>query len=158
MSFWGRLFGSAEATKEAVGAVRDGLDALWYTKEEKAADQAAEVTEARRVLLEWVKNSQGQNLARRVLAFAIAAAWLSFKFVGVCLSVVALWLDRVDAEKLREAADLVGEFSGDMTPAVMLILGFYFAGPHMGRIAEAALVRFGDRNSKTTKPPEGGNG
>lgn len=146
MSFWGRLFGSAEATREAVSAVRDGLDALWYTEEEQATDRADEVNRASLVLLDWVKNSQGQNLARRVLAFAIAAVWLFFKLIGVCLPVAALWLGPAAAVKMREASSLAGEFSGDMTPAVMLILGFYFAAPQVGKIAEAALTRFGERN------------
>jgi len=76
MSFFGRLFGSPDATREAIGAVRDGLDALVYTKEEQAADDAASVTQARQVLIEWIKNSQGQNLSRRFLAFIITSAWL----------------------------------------------------------------------------------
>lgn len=149
MSFWSRLFGSPNATKEAVKAVRDGLDALWYTKEEKAADQAAERAEARGVLLEWVRNSQGQNLARRFLAVLITFSWLFFKLVAVIVTTAALWTDaEKTTQQLEDTADLLGTFSSDMTPAVMLILGFYFAAPHMGRIAEAALVRFGAKNTK----------
>lgn len=145
MSFWGRLFGSSEATKEAVTAVKDGLDALWYTDEEKAADQRADVSEARRVLLEWVKNSQGQNLSRRLLAISITGVWLFMKVIGAVLSVVGVWADSVSTN-LDQSSEILNEFSSDMTPAVMLILAFYFAAPHMGRIAEAALVKFGDRN------------
>lgn len=145
MSFWGRLFGSSEATKEAVTAVKDGLDALWYTDEEKAADQRADVSEARRVLLEWVKNSQGQNLSRRLLAISITGVWLFMKVIGAVLSVVGVWADSVSTN-LDQSSEILNEFSSDMTPAVMLILTFYFAAPHMGRIAEAALVKFGDRN------------
>lgn len=153
MGFWGRLFGSEEATKGAVNAVRDGLDALWYTDEEKATDKAKDITEARRVLLEWVKNSQGQNLSRRFLAISISMTWLLAKLTGVGLGVAASFSDPPNKDfdlptKLEKAASIVGDFSSDMTPAVMLILGFYFAAPHMGKIAEAALTKFGDRNSK----------
>lgn len=149
MSFLGRLFGSTEATKEAVGAVKDGLDALWYTDEEKATDKAKDVTEARKVLLEWVKNSQGQNLSRRVLAFMITTSWLLFKLIGTCMSVASIWVGSEMKGDLNEAVELVNDFSSDMTPAVMLILGFYFAGPYMGKMAEGALKRFGDKNSKS---------
>lgn len=149
MGFFGRLFGSEEATKGAVSAVRDGLDALWYTDEEKSADKAKALTEARQVLLEWVKNSQGQNLSRRFLAFSITITWLLGKLTGVVMGVIAVWVEQAD--KMKEASAIVSEFSSDMTPAVMLILGFYFAAPHMGKIAEAALTKFGDRNSKVAK-------
>lgn len=156
MSFWKRLFGSPDATKEAVKAVRDGLDSIWYTDEEKAGDAMADRSEARRVLLEWVKNSQGQNLSRRLLAVVITFAWLGFKMIGVVLSVAGMWItdtaDGITASKLESSAGMINEFSGDMTPAVMLILGFYFAAPHMGRIAEAALTRFGERNQPASKP------
>ena len=47
MSFLGRLFGTEKALTEIVKAGRDGLDALVYTSEEKAADAAAAITEAR---------------------------------------------------------------------------------------------------------------
>ena len=47
MSFWGKVFGTDEAIKGAVTAVRDGLDALVYTDEEKAGD--AEKSAAKRV-------------------------------------------------------------------------------------------------------------
>lgn len=147
--FLGRLFGSSESTTEAVRAVRDGLDAIWHTDEEKAQERAADVTEARKVLLEWVKNSQGQNLARRVIALAITGSWLLLKFVGVGLAVTGVWVSDAALttfERVQQSVDIIGGFAADMTPAVMLILGFYFAAPHMGRIAEAALQNFGGRN------------
>lgn len=147
MSFLGRLFGAPEATKEAVAAVKDGLDAIWYTDEEKAHDAAADRSEARKVLLEWVKNSQGQNLSRRVLAFMIGAPWVAMKLAGAFVGIAGVWFTE-QPEKVTETIRLINEITSDMTPAVMLILGFYFAGPYMGRIAESALVKFGDRNTK----------
>jgi hypothetical protein len=156
MSFWGQLFGSNDSTKEVISAVRDGVDSLWYTDEEKATDKAIAVTEGRRVLLDWIKNSQGQNLSRRFLAISITLTWLMAKLIGVGLGVASVWGEgRPDdfdiPSKLEQAAGIVSEFSSDMTPAVMLILSFYFAAPHMGKIAEATLARFGDRNSKGSK-------
>lgn len=148
MSFIGRLFGTAAATKEVVSAVRDGLDALVYTKEERSQDEMKDYSEARSMLVEWVKNSQGQNLARRVIALSITFSWLLMKFLGLVIAGSAVWVDNVasTSEKLLALTELVKEFGGDMTPAVMLILGFYYAAPHMGKIAEAALVQFGKRN------------
>jgi len=152
MSFWGRLFGSSETTKEAMSMVRDGLDSMWYTDEEEATDKARAVSEGRQVLLEWVKNSQGQNLSRRFLAISISVTWLFGKLCGVGIGIYASFTESKElVGKLQESSNIVSEFSSDMTPAVMLILGFYFAAPHMGKIAEAALTKFGDRNTKDVK-------
>ena len=38
------------------------------------------------------------------------------------------------------------EFSSDLIPACMLVRGVDFAAAHMGKIAGAALVKFGMRN------------
>ena len=145
MSFWARLWGSPDAVKDVIDVVRDAGDALFYTKEEQAADRASDTTEARNVFLEWIKNSQGQNLARRVIAFAIAGAWLVIKLAGSGLAIAAIWSDS-SSDDIAKSSDILDQFSSDMTPAVMLILGFYFAAPHMGRIAEAALISFGKSN------------
>ena len=148
MSFWGRLFGSDEATGKLIDNVSNGLDKLWYTDEEKAEDAAQARTEARGVLLDWMKNTQGQNLSRRLIALSITFVWLFLHLVTAIMSVSSIWLDVEMATKIKESAELLGEFNGDIVPAVMLILGFYFAAPHMGSIATAALTRFGERNDK----------
>lgn len=141
MSFWGKVFGTDEAIKGAVSAVKDGLDALVYTDEEKAVDAAKERSEARSMLVGWMEATQGQNLARRLISLAITGVWL-FQYIvaQVAMSVALFWETR--AEQLTKLAKLQIESADDMGPAVMLILAFYFAAPHMGDFAKAIIGRF----------------
>lgn len=148
MSFWGKLFGTDEAIKSTIGAVKDGIDALVYTEEEKAVDAAKERSEARSMLVGWMEATQGQNLARRLISLAITGVWLLQYLVSqVASSVAIFWYDR--AVQLNELAKLQLESANDMSPAVMLILAFYFAAPHMGDFAKAVIGRFGTKTAST---------
>ena len=145
MSFFGRLFGTEKSLNTAVEAVRDGLDALVYTDEEKAQDAAKARTEARNMVVRWMEATQGQNLARRLLALSIGLVWLGLKVLSVLLGMVAVFVDNlgaVTAEKLNSVALIASQGSNDMESAVMLILAFYFAAPHMGQIANAVTNKF----------------
>lgn len=147
MSFWGKVFGTDEAIKGAVGAVRDGLDALVYTNEEKAADAAKERSEARSMLVGWMEATQGQNLARRLISLAITGVWLLQYIVSQLASSIAIFWG-AKAQQLNELAKLQIESANDMSPAVMLILAFYFAAPHMGDFAKAVVGRFESKVNK----------
>lgn len=148
MSFWGKLFGTDEAIKSTIGAVRDGIDALVYTDEEKAVDAAKERSEARSMLVGWMEATQGQNLARRLISLAITGVWLLQYVVSQIASSVAIfWHEK--AVQLNELAKLQLESANDMSPAVMLILAFYFAAPHMGDFAKAVIGRFGTKTAST---------
>ncbi len=95
MSFWGKVFGTDEAIKGAVGAVRDGLDALVYTDEEKSQDAAKERSEARSMLVGWMEATQGQNLARRLISLAITGVWLmQYVVAQLAMSVAIFWTSR----------------------------------------------------------------
>ena len=48
----------------------------------------------------------------------------------------------ITAEKFNQVSTLAQKAAFDMNPAVMLILAFYFAAPHMGDIAKAVTSRF----------------
>jgi hypothetical protein len=146
MSWIGRLFGTEKAMTAAVGAVRDGLDALVYTDEERAGDAAKDRSEARSMFIEWVRNSQGQNLARRLLAIMITVVWLGQYVLIQLLLLSSVWYDsKIIADKLKVSADVISEAAQSMNGAMMLILGFYFAAPHLGKIAERAIEKFGKR-------------
>lgn len=141
MSFWGKLFGTDEAIKGAVGAVKDGLDALVYTDEEKATDAAKERSEARSMLVGWMEATQGQNLARRLISLCITSVWLIQYIVAqLALSIAVFWTDK--ARELNELAKINTQNANDMGGAVMLILAFYFAAPHMGDFAQAIISKF----------------
>jgi hypothetical protein len=83
MSFWGKLFGTEKALNGIVDGVTNGLDALVYTDEEKAADAAADRSEARKMVVQWMAATQGQNLARRLIALSITGVWLSMYLLSV---------------------------------------------------------------------------
>lgn len=150
MSFWGKLFGTDEAIRSTVGAVKDGIDALVYTDEEKATDAAKERSEARSMLVEWMNATQGQNLARRLISLAITGVWLlQYVVAQIASSLAIFWGSQ--AKALNELAKLQLESANDMSPAVMLILAFYFAAPHMGDFAKAVITGFGRKQEQRTK-------
>lgn len=141
MSFFGKLFGTDDAIKSTIGAVKDGLDALVYTDEEKAGDAAKERSEARSMLVGWMEATQGQNLARRLISLAITGVWLmQYVVAQLAMSVAIFWTSK--SKELNELAALNMKSADDMGSAVMLILAFYFAAPHMGDFAQAVVGRF----------------
>lgn len=146
MSFFGRLFGAPEAVDRAMGAAERLLDDAFYTGEEKAKDKAAAVQRAQEVTLRWVESTEGSRLARRVLAFAITFTWLGMKMLSWLFGFLAVWAGKRH-DQLIESANLAQANATEMTAAVMLILGFYFAAPYMGDLAKGALQKFSAANS-----------
>lgn len=141
----GRLLGTDEALTEVVKGARDGIDALIYTDEEKANDAAKDRAEARQMIVEWMSATQGQNLARRLIALSITGVWLSMYLLSVFCSMIALFANNagtLTADKINQIGTIASGSAADMNPAVMLILTFYFAAPHMGDIAKAVQGRF----------------
>ena len=141
MSFWGKLFGTDEAIKTTIGAVKDGIDALVYTEEERAVDASKERSEARSMLVGWMEATQGQNLARRLISLAITGVWLMQYVVSQIASSIAIFWS-TKADQLNQLAKIQLQSANDMSPAVMLILAFYFAAPHRGDFAKAVVGRF----------------
>lgn len=145
MSFIGRLFGTEKALSGIVDGVSKGLDALVYTDEEKAGDAAKDRTEARQMVVQWMVATQGQNLARRLIALSITGVWLMMYLFSVFCGMVAVFTNEagvITAEKINMVSAIAKNSAMDMNPAVMLILAFYFAAPHMGDIAKAVTGKF----------------
>jgi hypothetical protein len=140
-SFVGRMFGSEKAVEKGIDMVSNGFDKLIYTNEEKAEDAAKNRSEARGMLVEWIKTSQGHNVARRFLAIVISMTWLLMYILSAALDVSAVWLVS-KADQLNTSSMLIGDRAEQMNGAMMLILGFYFAAPHMSGIVTAAMEKF----------------
>ena len=138
----GKMLGSDKALGKAVDSISSGLDKMVYTDEEKADANAAATTEARQFVVDWMRASSGQNLARRMIALTTTAVWLLQYILMNVMSIVSIWMD--DPFKVIAAIKVMAEYSATMKGAVMLILGFYFA-PHIPGIAMAAMKKF---NSK----------
>lgn len=162
--FLGRLFGTDKALEGVVNGVSKGLDALVYTDEEKAGDAAESRSEARKMVIEWMKATQGQNLSRRLIALSVTAVWILQYMVAQICDVVSVWVplkvvtlpSTIDGAKpvvqvinvWSQSADSIRAGAGEMSGAVMLILTFYFAAPHMGQVVTAAIGKFtgGNKN------------
>jgi hypothetical protein len=144
----GKIFGSEKALESAVSGINRGLDALVYTDEEKAQDAALERQKARSMVVEWMGNTTGQKLARRLIAVSITFVWLLQYIAAWGLVVAAIFVDPETGERLKEASALTQEHSDGMTGAIMLILSFYFAAPHMDKIVGPAMERFAKTNKK----------
>lgn len=143
MNLLGKLFGSEEAIKASAIAIKDSIDVLVYTDEEKAQDAAKERSEARSMIVEWMAATQGQNLARRLIALTMTGIW-ALQYLGyISLSIAAIWVE--DPNRVNEAANLLFAGADQMSGAMMLILGFYFSAPFMDRIVDSAMSKFSNK-------------
>jgi len=148
--FLGRLFSSNKAVEEGVSAISNGIDKLFYTSEEKAENEMKVRQKAGELLVSWMGATQGQNIARRLLAIMIAFTWLFMYLIAAGLNVCVVWFqDPVLVQNLQSSAKIIGERATEMNGAMMLILGFYFAAPHMSSIVNVAMERFAGNKQKS---------
>lgn len=142
----GKIFGTDEAVGKVVDSVSNGLDKIWYTDEEKAEDKAQAKRDASAFIIKWMESTTGQNLARRLIAVVVTGVWVLQYIAMMALSTAAVWTDSegaITSEKLTASAAIIGTYAESMNGAMMLILGFYFAAPHLGDIAKGSLEKFG---------------
>ena len=141
MGLLGKIFGTEAAISKSIDLIANAGDALFYTDEEKAIDRAKRAEQIDVLLIKWMETTTGQNLARRFLALMISSVWL-IQYVGSgLLNFIAVWSS--EPGNWRVSAELIGGYADQMTGAMMLILGFYFAAPHMSAIVTTAMDRFG---------------
>lgn len=136
----GKIFGTDKALTSIVDGTKNALDKLVYTSEERAEDEAKSITEARSMIIQWMNATQGQNLARRIIALVITSIWVLQYLIVSILSVIAVWVK--DPLNYLESAKVIGDNAQSMTTAMMLILAFYFSAPYMGTLAEGVLNKF----------------
>jgi len=142
MSILGKLFGTTDAVNTTIETVGRVVDDFVYTDEEEAGDKMRAQTEGREFLIRWLESTSGSRLARRVIALTVTFSWVMMFFIGAGLDIASVWAIE-SAEKLAQSSKLLDARAGQMNGAVMLILGFYFAAPHLGDIAKGALEKFG---------------
>lgn len=144
-NFFGKMLGTDRAVEGVISNASKALDKLVYTSEEKAEDRARDVSEARKMIIEWMRNTQGQNLARRLIALAVTFVWLLQYIIAQVMSVASVWVE--NPNQYTQSAQIIGDYAEAMIGAMMLILGFYFAAPHLGDLVKGAMAKF-------TKRPE----
>ena len=148
---FGKIFGTDKALNSVVDGAVNGIDKLFYTDEEKAEDAAKAKQQAVQHILMWLETTKGQNLARRLIALSIVFTWLFQYWMAMMFNFAAIWVDTATKDQLVLSSDLFKESATDMIPAMMLILGFYFAAPHMGTMAKAALEKWGSKQSENSR-------
>ncbi len=145
MSLLSRIFGSEKALGATISGVTRGLDALVYTDEEKAQAAAEERTAARQMVVGWMERTQGQNLARRLIALVVTGIWAVQYVLAMLLDVVSVW---VFDPRINQSAESIRQGGDSVTGAMMLVLGFYFAAPHLDKVVGGAMERFSGKATK----------
>jgi uncharacterized membrane protein (DUF485 family) len=148
MGILGKIFGTDKAIESGLNMIYKAGDALFYTDQEKAADKENKIKQVHQFMNDWMETTKGQNIARRLLAVMITTVWLFLYLVGILLSVISPWVATEISVKLMESARVLESNADMMSGAVMLILAFYFAAPHMDKIVEGALNKFGGNKEK----------
>ena len=177
----GKVFGTDAAAdrmldigERVVGMGGNIIDEAFDTKQERAERRIEFIQKGQQLVVDWIANTQGQNIARRVIAFGAAGTWLLMFIISSFMSVVSLWVDPVAMEVVRNGVTdtiIVNKFelaeerldgrTEFMTPAVMLILVFYFGAPKVGEAANALIAAYsskkeGKREQRESKKFGGG--
>jgi hypothetical protein len=142
----GKMLGSEKALGASIDAVRSGLDALVYTDEEKATDAAKERSEARSMVVGWMQATQGQNLARRFIALTVTLIWAAQYVIAIVLDAAIPFTAEPTQVVLSQTADAIRSGGEQVTGAFMLVIGFYFAAPHLSSIVGGAMDKFKNGN------------
>ena len=84
MGFLSFLTGKSETAEKVVDGAISGIDAMFFTNEEKSV--------ANQKILDWkldyAKATQGMSLSRRVICFAVTAAWLLLVLLLVAMGLM----------------------------------------------------------------------
>lgn len=141
MGFFARLFGTEQALSQIVTGATSALDALAYTDEERAQDAAVERKEARKYVVEWMQATKGQNLTRRFIALLIVGMYGLMSIAAVGMSIAAVWVEPGAAAQLHASAAILKEQLLATWDIVLLVIGFYFAAPHLDKFAGVITAR-----------------
>lgn len=159
-SVMGKIFVSEKSVEKAIDSVTSGIDKIWYTKEERADNEEARWNKqfearakAQELMLDWMKASQGHNVARRWLTVQITRVWLWQMILGMAFAVASVWAKEPD--RLLATAGIMQGYAAEMGAIVMIIVLFYFAAPHMGEALNILLQRLGLRVPDSSKPAKG---
>jgi len=144
LGLMGKIFGSEKALSSTISAVTNGLDALVFTDEEKAESAAKERTEARQMVVGWMERTQGQHLARRFIAMVVTTIWAVQYVLAMILDAISMWVAD-HSDRLVSTASNIREGGEQVTGAMMLVLGFYFAAPHLDKVVGVAMNKFASK-------------
>lgn len=124
MSFFSKIknvLSSPSVVEKAADGAMKGLDAVWYTPEEKEGDRQKRLDYA----LKFLEMTKGASPARRQIAMIVMIMWsVAGVNILILLNVAAL-VD--DPATINEAITRLTEFSIDyIAKPTGLVLAFYF--------------------------------
>ena len=123
MSIFSRIFATPDDASKIVDGAVKGLDALVFTDEERSRADAK--------LAEWylkyLSATEGQNLARRLIAMVVVFVWSGLLALGLLARFVEVWFQRELVERTYPLSDFVFTVLVDivLTP-FSIVIGFYF--------------------------------
>ena len=119
MGIFDRIFGTSGTVEKAVDGVISGVDAMFFTDEEKSTANL-KLLEAK---IEFYRATQGSRLARRVIAFMLVGVFLGMIIFGLAMQAIG------NAALAQHAYNVANDTLG--TP-VAVVIGFYFATQMIG--------------------------
>lgn len=150
MGFLARLLGGDKAVDSVIKATVKGLDAIKYTKEERAHDEQEDIKEARKFFIDYMKSTQGSAIARRLIALIVVGCWAGCFVLTVAFSIATPFVSPDSQEALTEATNSV--FDALVNFGVLGIVGmvcaFYFYLPNGKESLEYLHTFLPQRNSK----------
>lgn len=119
------LTGNSKSADKAMSAV----DALIFTDEEKSNVDTATREKVLDFKIRYAEATQGQSVARRVIAFSVTAMWVLLSLTIV----IAAFFDNGE----DSFADFVTEFMVEnINTPFSIVLGFYFLAHVVGKIGK----------------------
>ena len=104
LGVFGKIFGAPKVMGQIVEQAAKGFDKLKFTEEEKSDADRASKREAQHQIVEYMKATQGQNVARRLLALLVVGTWLFMFVVGALMGVIGAFY-ATKAASFASAAD-----------------------------------------------------
>lgn len=130
MSFWSRLFGSANVVDKTVDAVISTGDKLFYTEEEKA--------EGRLKVLEWTLSwyeaTSGSRIARRMIGVGFTITFLALVLLTSAFMAAGAFFGLKGATSAGTA--ILGLIGETLVLPLSIIITFYFGGPAIAGIKQ----------------------
>ena len=161
--FIAKMFGSQKAGEKIIDGVANGIDKLWYTKEEKAGDAAQAKREGMAVYMKWLESTSGSRIARRLLAVGAFSIWAVEHITAVVMRVLSNWFGdvatttgtgadqvTVTINKLALSADFLTATALEMQTLVAVVFAFYFGGPVLVDASANMLKKWAGTSDKGT--------
>lgn len=135
-----KIFGGSKVAEQIIDLGAKGLDKLVHTSEEKSDEARQAAREAWEQVVGFMEATKGQNIARRFLAILTMLVYFGLYVLGAVAIVTSAFLNpgTIEAPGLKESfVEAYGHLRAaaqDIETVAMLVMAFYFGGPHVKEI------------------------